>query len=65
MKSVFTSSIAVKGRHTASPTGAPLPAGLAIPAPAASVDDAPPGALAPNRAAGSAGGGDSTDSDMM
>ena len=52
--------------HTANPTGAPRPAGLAMPAPAAS-DEAipPPGALAPKRAAGSAGGGDSTDREMI
>jgi hypothetical protein len=52
--------------HTANPTGAPRPAGRAIPAPVAR-DEAipPPGALAPNRAAGSAGGGDSTEREMI
>lgn len=52
-------------RHTANPTGAPLPAGLDIPAPAARAEEAPPGALAPNLALGSAGGGDSTEREMI
>lgn len=50
---------------TANPTGMPLPAGRAIPAPAARVVVIPPGALAPNRADGSAGGGDSTEREMI
>ena len=52
------------GHHTANPTAAPLPAGLAIPAPAAIAAGAPPGALAPRRELGSAGGGDSTEREI-
>lgn len=52
-------------RHTAKPTGAPLPAGLAIPAPGASAAATPPGALAPRRAEASAGGGDSTERETI
>lgn len=51
-----------------SPTGNPLPAGLLIPGPAASVGGAPPappGALVPNLAEGSAGGGPSTEHETM
>lgn len=52
--------------HTAKEGGAaPLPAGRATPGPAANVDEIPPGALFPSRALGSAGGGDSTESEMM
>ncbi len=50
------------------PTGKPLPAGLLMPGPAANVGGAvpaPPGALAPNRADGSAGGGPSTEHDTI
>ena len=49
-----------------SPTGIPRPAGLLIPGPAAIVGGAvAPGALAPNRVDGSAGGGPSTEHEMM
>lgn len=55
-----------KGYRTARDGGAaPLPADRATPGPAANVDEIPPGALFPSRALGSAGGGDSTDSEMM
>ncbi len=50
------------------PTGKPLPAGRLIPGPAASVGGAvpaPPGALVPNLAEGSAGGGPSTEQETM
>jgi len=49
------------------PTGNPRPAGRLIPGPADSVGGAPapPGALAPSRAEGSAGGGPSTEHEMM
>lgn len=47
------------------PTGRPRPAGLAIPGPAAIAAEAPPGALVPSLADGSAGGGDSTEREMM
>lgn len=50
------------------PIGRPLPAGRLIPGPAASVGGAPPappGAFVPSRAAGSAGGGASTDREIM
>jgi hypothetical protein len=53
------------GYRTARPTAAPLPAGRAIPAPAAIAAGAPPGALAPRRALGSAGGGDSTEREII
>jgi hypothetical protein len=49
---------------TVKPIGRPLPAGLLIPGPAA-IAAAPPGALAPSLAAGSAGGSDSTDRDII
>lgn len=52
-------------QHTANPTALPRPAGLAIPVPAAKVLVAPPGALAPNLLEASAGGGDSTDNEMI
>lgn len=45
--------------------GAPRPAGFATPGPAARVDGIPPGALFPSLALGSAGGGDSTEREMM
>lgn len=48
--------------------GNPLPAGRLIPGPAANVDGAPPapeGTFPPNLAEGSAGGGASTDKEMM
>jgi hypothetical protein len=60
-----TSKTLVEAKLTANPTGMPRPAGLAIPAPAAMVEAIPPGALAPNRADGSAGGGDSTEREMI
>lgn len=50
------------------PTGKPLPAGLLIPGPAAKFGGAvpaPPGALAPNREDGSAGGGPSTEQETI
>jgi len=50
------------------PIGKPLPAGLLIPVPAARVGGtvpAPPGALVPNLAEGSAGGGPSTEQETM
>ena len=50
------------------PTGKPLPAGLLIPGPAASVGGTmpvPPGALVPNLADGSAGGGPSTEQETI
>jgi hypothetical protein len=50
---------------TVNPTGSPRPAGLLIPGPAANAAAAPPGALVPNLADGSAGGGDSTESEMI
>jgi hypothetical protein len=58
-------SVGFVERHTARPTGAPLPAGLAIPEPGASAAATPPGALAPRRALASAGGGDSTEREMI
>jgi hypothetical protein len=51
--------------RTANPTATPRPAGLAMPAPAARLDEIPPGALVPKRALGSAGGGDSTEREMI
>jgi hypothetical protein len=50
---------------TVKPTGSPRPAGLLMPGPAANAAAAPPGALVPNLAEGSAGGGDSTEREMM
>ena len=48
------------------PTGKPLPAGLLIPGPACmAVAAAPPGALVPNLADGSDGGGPSTELDTI
>ena len=48
------------------PTGSPLPAGLLTPGPACIVAGAaPPGALVPNLADGSDGGGPSTEQDTM
>ena len=52
----------------ANPTGKPLPAGRLIPGPAANVGGAvpaPPGALVPSLAEGSAGGGPSTEQDII
>lgn len=65
-----------KGGGTAPPTpaagpareigaAAPRPAGRATPGPAVSVDPMPPPAVLPRRALGSAGGGDSTDREIM
>ena len=55
------------GIHTAKPIGAPLPpaAGLEIPGPAARPAAGAFGALAPSLADGSAGGGDSTESEII
>jgi hypothetical protein len=54
------------GAHTAREGGAaPRPAGRATPGPAARAEEIPPGALFPRRALGSAGGGDSTEREMM
>jgi hypothetical protein len=53
------------GVGPASPTGMPRPAGRAVPGPAASAAAVVgPPEVAPSRAAGSAGGGPSTDSEM-
>jgi hypothetical protein len=48
-----------------SPTGKPLPAGLLMPVPACMAAGAPPGALWPNLADGSDGGGPSTEHETM
>lgn len=45
--------------------GAPLPAGLATPGPAVRVEAMPPGALFPSLALGSAGGGDSAETETI
>lgn len=61
-------NVTVSGRdcHTANEgAGAPRPAGFATPGPALRAEAMPPGALFPRRALGSAGGGDSTDSETI
>jgi hypothetical protein len=55
-----------RGRHTARDGGAaPRPAGFATPGPAVKDEGIPPGVLFPSLALGSAGGGDSTESEMI